>query len=265
MKRLHRLTLSLFALSAMLWACGEMAPSSFDGTWKADPEQTKFSSEPVTISLENGVYDCTSCKPKIHVKADGNEQVLTAQSHDTIKIIEIDSSTARTIIKRNGKITLEQVDTASPDGKTLRATMTIYPIQGTVPETQEFTSARIGLPVPNANAISGSWRIQKVTVPENFLLTTFKSNGHELSAYWQVGTNWAAKFDGKDYPVNGGFRADSVSLKRLDNWTIEAAYKFHGYLTRVDKLTVSHDAKTMTTVSEDKIGGRITTRSATRQ
>jgi hypothetical protein len=263
MNGLRRVILPLCALT--ICACGDMAPRSFDGTWKTIPDKTKFSSEPITISLSNGIYDCNSCIPKIHVRADGSDQLLRAQTNDTITVREIDSRTVKITMKREGKITSELLATAGPDGQTLEATTTTYPVQGTVPYIAESVSERIGLPTPNANAITGSWRIQKAGSSETELLTTFKSNGRELSASWSLGPSWTAKFDGKDYPVKGGFRSDSVSLKRQNGQTIEATYKFHGYIIRVDKLTVSDDGKTLTNVSEDKLTGRINIETATRQ
>jgi len=262
-KRLRRLIMPLCALA--LSACGELAPSSFDGTWKTNPDQTKFSSEPVTVSLSDGIFDCTSCAPKIHVRADGSDQSFPTLPQDTVAVREIDSRTVKLIMKRNGSVTSEQVYTAEPDGRTLDATTIIYPTEGTTPQVLESTSERIGLPVPNSNAVTGSWRTQKTSVSESLLFTTFKPSGHELSASWPIGTSWTARFDGRDYPVKRGYRADSVSLKRLNDHTIEVTYKLHRYLMRVDTLTVSDDGKTMTNVSEDKLTGRITTRSATRQ
>jgi len=262
-KRLRRLIMPLCALG--LSACGDLAPRSFDGTWKTNPDQTKFSSEPVTVSLSDGIFDCTSCAPKIHVRADGSDQPFPTSPQDTVAVREIDSRTMKLIMKRNGNVTSEQVSTAEPDGRTLQATTTIYPIEGSTPQVLESTSERIGLPVANANAVTGSWRTQKTSVSESVLFTTFKPSGHELSASWPIGTSWTARFDGRDYPVKGAYRADSVSLKRLNDHTIEMTYKLHRYLMRVDKLTVSDDGKTMTNVSENKLTGRITTRSATRQ
>lgn len=267
MKSLRRSILPRCALvTVVLCACGEMAPSTFDGTWKTNLDEMKFSSEPSTISLSNGIYDCPTCTPiKIHVKADGSDQPLRTQPYDTIAVTEIDSLTVKTIIKRNGKPTSEQVAAAAPDGQTLHVTTTTYPVEGTTPLVQETTLERIGPLLPNAHATSGSWRIQKASGPESVLLTTFKSNGHELSVSWPIGTSWTARFDGKDYPVKGGYSADSVSLKKLNDRSIEATYKLHGYLIRVDKFTVSDDGKTITNVSEDKLTGRNATRSATRQ
>jgi hypothetical protein len=179
-KRLRRLIMPLCALG--LSACGDLAPSSFDGTWKTNPDQTKFSSEPVTVSLSDGIFDCTSCAPKIHVRADGSDQPFPTSPQDTVAVREIDSRTVKLIMKRNGNVTSEQVSTAEPDGRTLQATTTIYPIEGTTAQILESTSERIGLPVPNANAVTGSWRTQKTSASESLLFTTFKPSGHELSA-----------------------------------------------------------------------------------
>ena len=266
LKSFNQLALPLCALGAVAFcACGDMAPSSFDGTWKMNPSQTKFSSEPITTSLSNGTYDCDSCTPKIHVRADGTDQLLRAEPRDTITVREINSRTVKIIMKRNEKILSEQVATAAPDGQTLQVATTRYPLAGTsLPQVVEATFDRIGRLVPNANAITGSWRMREVSPPESAQLTTFKSDGPELSVSWPLGSHWTAKYDGKDYPMEGP-REDSVSLKRLNDRAIEATYKLHGSPTRVDKLTVSDDGKTMTNVSEDKLSGRISTISATRQ
>ena len=266
MKSLRRITLPLCVLGAVtLCACGDLAPSTFDGTWKTNRDVTKFSPQLSTVLLSNGIYDCPTCTPKIHVKADGSDQLVRTPPYDTIAVREIDSRTVKIIMKRDGKPTYEQAAAAAPDGQTLHVTTITYLVEDTTPLIQESTLERIGPPLPNANTTSGSWRIQNASEPESVLLTTFKSNGHELSASWPIGTNWTAKFDGKDYPVKKGNRADSVSLKQINGRTIEASYKLHGYLIRVDKLTVSDDGKTMTNVSEDKLTGHIVTRLATRQ
>ena len=103
MKRLRRLIMPLCALA--LNGCGALAPSSFDGTWKTNPDQTKFSSRPVTFSLSDGIFDCTSCAPKIHVRADGSDQPGRTSPRDTVAVREIDSRTVKLIMKRNGNVT----------------------------------------------------------------------------------------------------------------------------------------------------------------
>jgi hypothetical protein len=214
--------------------------------------------------LSHGIYDCTSCTPKIHIKADGSDQPTSPGN--TVAVTETDSKTTKITMKFKAHIISEEVAVVSPDGQTLHSTITIYPLKGaTPPVVQEATSVRVGQPVPNANAISGAWRLQKASVPENHEFVTFKSNGDELSQSSPSGAGWTARFDGKDYPVKGSLRADSISLLRLGDRGIERTYKLGGHILRVDDLTVSDDGKTMTIVSQHNPNGHITTQIATRQ
>ena len=211
------------------------------------------------------MYDCSSCAPKIHVKADGQDQPVSGQSYDTIAVKEVDAHTIHVVTKKNGKTDFEQTRTASQDGKTLNVKTTSYPPNSTQPVTAEAILEREGTPPSGANATSGYWKIQKVSESENGLLVTYKGSGNELSMSSSVGSSWTAKFDGKDYPVKGSYGVDSVSIKRIDDHTIEASYKLGGKLMYADKMTVSADGKTLTTVSDYKPTDRVSTYVATKQ
>jgi hypothetical protein len=116
-----------------------------------------------------------------------------------------------------------------------------------------------------ANGTSGSWRINKVKVGENALTATYKSNGDELSMSEPTGENYTAKLDGKDYPIKGGYSYNSVSLKRIDDRTIEETDKRDGKIVGVSKMIVSPDGKKMTTVYTNKLTGGISTYIAEKQ
>ena len=57
---------------------------------------------------------------------------------------------------------------------------------------------------------------------------------------------YTANYDGKDYPVTGNPDADSVSLKRVDAYTVEGTQKLAGKLVRTFRRAVSKDGKTLT-------------------
>jgi len=76
---------------------------------------------------------------------------------------------------------------------------------------------------------------------------------------------WTAKMDGMDNPVKGSNAVDSVAVKQAGNNGIEVSYKRGGKLIEVNKITVSPDGKTMTTVSENKLTGRVNTYVARKQ
>ncbi len=44
------------------------------------------------FSVNNGMYDCESCAPKIkNVKADGQDQPVTGQPYDTLMVQVVDA------------------------------------------------------------------------------------------------------------------------------------------------------------------------------
>ena len=265
-KGVSRLKIAVcLACAFTLCACGRFAQSPFAGTWKTNLDQSQFSSAPFTFSVSNGRYECATCVPKIEVKADGSDQPLSGLLHYTIAVNEIDSHTVRVVTKRDGKKFSEQICTAAEGGRTLHVKTTNHLLEGDEPRMWEAEWERIGEFVPTGNAISGSWRMQTLKAPENELLETFRGTGTELSVSSPIGTGWTAKFDGKDYPVKGSYETDSVSLKQVDDRTVEATYKLGRHLIRVDKITVSSNGNTLTTVSESKQTGRVDTFSATKQ
>ena len=60
---------------------------------------------------------------------------------------------------------------------------------------------------------------------------------------------WTMKFDGKDYPVHGDANLDTLSLKRLDLYTMEAVAKKDDKITNRMRWDISKDGKTLTWTS----------------
>jgi hypothetical protein len=71
----------------------------------------------------------------------------------------------------------------------------------------------------------------------------------------QNGNSFDAKFDGKDYPVNGDPAHTMISLKRVGDDTIEETNKRDGKIVGVFRLTVSKDGKSMQAEYDDKQHG----------
>ena len=63
---------------------------------------------------------------------------------------------------------------------------------------------------------------------------------------------YSAKFDGKDYPVTGISNADTVSVKRIDENTIETVQKKDGKVVMTVTSKVSKDGKTRTSTWHGK-------------
>ena len=57
---------------------------------------------------------------------------------------------------------------------------------------------------------------------------------------------WTAKFDGKDYPVKGDPGRDVVSVRKLDDYTLEITSKKAGRVTTTIRAVYAHDGKSRT-------------------
>jgi hypothetical protein len=107
--------------------------------------------------------------------------------------------------------------------------------------------------------MSGSWRINKVNEDESGRTTTYKSSADGMSLSTPMGESWTAKFDGKDYSIKGSYNVDSVSLRKVNDHTVEGTFKRDGKVIETDKMTVAPDGKKMTTVSTSTLTNRTAT------
>jgi hypothetical protein len=57
---------------------------------------------------------------------------------------------------------------------------------------------------------------------------------------------WTAKFDGKDYPVTGDAGRDAVSVKKLDDYTLDITNKKGGKVTTQIHAVYAKDGKSRT-------------------
>jgi hypothetical protein len=61
---------------------------------------------------------------------------------------------------------------------------------------------------------------------------------------------YTAKLDGKDYPISGALNADTITVKRIDERTLEYAHKQGGKTTRSGRTQVSDDGAELTVTSK---------------
>jgi hypothetical protein len=249
----------LFATVLLLAPTLLFGQSALEGTWRTNMDQSKLSPKPYTFSVVGGMYECSTCAPQIKVKADGTDQAVTGQSYDTLSVRVNDSKTIVLTAKKDGKTVFEQTRTVSAEGNTLALKSTSYAKDNdkSVETTVSFTRTEKG--PAGANDTSGSWQIGKIIESDTGLTATYKWTGDELNMTQPTGENFTAKLDGQDYPYNGSYSVDSVSLKRIDNNTIEETNKRNGKVISVARISVSPDGNTMTEVSTNKMTNRTST------
>jgi hypothetical protein len=252
---MKKLLLSLVVLaSATLFA-----QSPFDGTWMTKLDTAKFPTKPDQYSLDNNMYECLTCVPRVAVKADGTDQKVTGHPYyDTVAVHVQNASSVEIIEKKDGKVMYSDIATISTDGNTLKDKFT--DTTGTQPVTGEVTSARVKPGKSGSHALSGSWRTSKVdSVSNNGLTVTYQGTADGLKMSDPNGNSYDAKFDGKEYPIQGDPGKTMVSLKRVGDATIEETDKREGKVVGISRMTVSKDGKFIEVEYTDKQHGTKTT------
>jgi hypothetical protein len=255
----------ILGLMVMLLPMAALAQSAFNGTWKIDYNQFQLDRKPVVVELKDGMFTCSTCDPKISVKADGKDQKLTNDpGADTARVTVVDPHTAELIEKKDGKTVMRVVATASDDGKTLERKTEMTAVDGTKSSYTTILS-RNGEADTTAHLSSGSWTPEKTKSAKEMTLQyavasdgiTFKGNDGEA---------YNVKFDGKDYPFQGMAGTTKVAVKKIDDRTIEETYKSaEGDVVFVAHISVSPDGKTLTQVGHDAHTGRSDTFVATKE
>jgi hypothetical protein len=244
---------TLLLIAAVLVAVPAIADSPFDGTWKMNPQSAEFQDHE-TFSLQNGMWRCTTCVPKIAVKADGNPQKTSGSPyHDALAVREVNDHTVEIKSYKDGKVVQTETLTASDDGKELSTEFSFTSEngqQGNGKGTYERTASGAA----GVNKVSGTWKPVKFDSASDSMVTfTFKTDGDGISMNDGTGDSYTAKFDGKDYEYKGDPGVTSVVLKKIDANTIEETDKRNGKVISVTRMTVAADGKSMKMSSQDKL------------
>jgi hypothetical protein len=231
------------------------AQKAFDGTWLMNLESAEVKGND-KFGLNKGTYWCSTCVPKIEVKADGQDhKVADSPYFETLNIREVNDHTVEIEAKKAGNVVSVNKLIASDDGKTL-ATEYMFKTEGGQTGTGKYQSERVGVASQGAHLISGEWHALKLENASDSIRTvTYKASEDDLSMTDQIGDSYTAKFDGKDYPYKGDPGVTTVSLKKIDANTIEETDKLNGKVIFVSRMTVSPDGKTITNNTEDKRRG----------
>ena len=249
---------ALLAMSApLLLPMLVMAQSAFDGTWKADLNNIQLPQKPDRYLLNNGVYHCQTCVPPVTVKADAQDHKVAGYPYyDTVNVKVVDDHTIEETDKKAGKTVAIITTKVSADG-----TMATFEFSDSSNsnaaavvgkgETKRLTKGPAG-----SHAISGSWRTTKFeSVSDNGLLETFALDRSTVKMSNPTGQSYAAPLDGTDVPYTGDPGVTSVSVKRINDNTIEESDKRAGKVILIARMTVAADGKTMTVAWKDMLHG----------
>ena len=246
-------------ISALLLVpAAALASSAFDGTWKTKMDSMKTTGKPDVYLILDGTYTCSSCSPEVKVKADGVDHKVTGQDYyDTKAVKVVDARTVEITNKLAGKTIATITVSISADGSTLSGKFTDY--SGSKPATAVYTEKRMAAAGAGAHSMSGTWQPDQMSQGNDALRTvSYEMKGDHFSMHWN-GQSYDAKFDGKEYPITGDPGHTVVSLKRIDENTVEETDHRKGKVTDEIRIAASKDGKTVDVTDKDVVHGQTTT------
>lgn len=248
----------LLLQASLLLPALALAQSAFVGTWKADVKNNiQLPKKPNEYLLTGGVYHCKTCAPPYSVPADGQDHKVTGHPYfDTAAIKVVDDNTIQETDKKAGKTVTTVVTKVSADGTTATFDVIDSSASSGDPVKVKGESVHVAKGPAGSHAISGSWRATKFeSVSDNGLLTTWSLSGSTLKMSTPTGQSYAAPVDGSDSPFMGDPGQTSVSIKKVDDHTIDEVDKRDGKVIGSAHMTVAADGKTMTVVWKDALHG----------
>ena len=241
----------------LLVPAAALASSPFDGTWKTNLDSMQTTGKPDVYLLADGEYTCSSCNPELKVKADGAEHPVTGHAYYDTAMVKVTSPTSDEIVlKQGGKEFARIIETVSADGMTLTGKFKNH--VGAKVITGEVVAKRVAGGPPGSHAISGSWQQQHLTGNEVMRTVQYEMTPEHFTMHWN-GQSYDAKFDGKEYPVEGDPGHTVVTLKRLDANTVLETDHRQGKVVDEIRLAVATDGKTVQVTDKDVAHGQMTT------
>jgi hypothetical protein len=249
-------------LLPLLLPAAALAGTGFDGTWKTNMESLKTTGKPLVLLLAGGEYTCSSCNPPYLVKADGAEHKVTGQPYfDTVKVKVTGPNSAEIVLKQGSKELVRFSDTISADGRTLTSKVTNHVGAQTV--TDELIATRVAGAPKDSHPLSGSW-VEQQHVAGDLRPVQYRMTGEGFQMRWN-GQSYDAKFDGKEYPVAGDPGKTTVSLKKMNDATVEETDHRQGKVVDEIRLALAKDASTITVIDKDIAHGQTVTYTLERQ
>jgi hypothetical protein len=248
-----KLLLAIVALGAT----SGLGQSAFNGTWRANNQSLEYQGSNL-FSLRHGIWRCDTCVPKIAIRADGFYHRVNSSLYygapyaDTESVREVNDHSIEIIDKSREKVVATNRLTTSDDGKTLTTVWKTISENGKESGGQ-FESERVGGAPAGGNKVAGEWRPVKTNTSEDIITVTYKVTTDGLAMSDPTGDSYTAKFDKKEYPFKGDPGITAVSLKKIDENTIEETDIRKGKVITVVRMTVDRDGKMMMVTVDDKL------------
>jgi hypothetical protein len=123
--------------------------------------------------------------------------------------------------------------------------------------TDELMARRVADAPAGSHPLSGSWQEQQ-HVGGDLRPVQYRMTAGGFHMRWN-GQSYDAKFDGKEYPVAGDPARTTVSLKKIDDATVEETDHRQGKVVDKIRLALANDGNTIAVIDKDIAHGQTQT------
>ena len=250
------------AVLIMVSAAVLQAADPWIGTWRILPSKTRLD-PPSWFRIEadgDGFRYATSGGLSYRASFDGKEYPVSGSStFDTMKWLRIDARTVEGTRMKAGKAVGIETHVSSPDGQTRTATL-----KGTSETGDTFQSVSVYKRTagdPSAvNPLLGEWEVEPAMNQSDFAPFRFEGVDGGLRYVTGATTLYTVSYDSAS-AVSSNQVFDEVSLRRINDRTIELVQKKNGKVVITWRYEVAPEGKTLngTGIRVDAVGRTITT------
>lgn len=246
--------------------------SVFDGTWRPHYEPPGSEQEPEVLSLADGIFECSTCHPPLRMPADGQDHIVEPHPRfETLAVTVVDDRTVRQVGRRRGAVVFESTTVVAADGDTktekysgaMRVGGELVPMMSplvaragvaTRPVLFGVAARRVGAPTPGAHLLSGAWKVVEIDLIDHDEDTDYRVADGILTMSDRLGRSFRARLDGTVAPYFGDPRFTGVSVRLIDDHTIEESDLSHETVLQVTRWSVDPDGTTMHVRFDDTKG-----------
>lgn len=246
-----------FALAGLLVSTTPVfGQSAFDGVWKIDLASAQLPDRPYVVSLQDGVFTCSSCVPVYSVPADGQMHRVEGFDYwDETSVHAVDGHTVDDAQNLKGRPVGASRTLISPDGATMTSTWTDTSAPDGKATTGESRMSRVASGAAGAHAISGSWKSEAVAnISDASLLATLKLDAGLFSFQQGNGYAYEARLDGPAVPITGDLAGATAAVRQLADGSIEETDHINGEAVSVTTMTPTPDGGMSVKIDNLKLG-----------
>lgn len=246
-----------FALAGLLVSTTPVfAQSAFDGVWKIDLASAQLPDRPYVVSLQDGVYTCTSCVPSYSVPADGQMHKVEGFPYwDETSVRVVDAHTVDDAQKLKGRAVGTSRSQISADGATMTTAWTDTSAPDGTTSTGGTRMSRVASGATGAHAMSGSWKSEAVAnISDASLLATLKLDAGMFSFHQGNGYAFEARLGGPAVPITGDLAGATATVRQLANGSIEETDHINGEAVSVTTMTPTADGAMSIKIDNLKLG-----------